>query len=148
MLHNLIPSFKGYSETRDNFIFPENPKPILFNKDSKGLLHATLWAYGIPRHPAQLYEAFTCILLFGLLFALWNTWREKTPRGLLLGIFIVYTFGLRFFYEYLKENQVDFENGMALNMGQWLSLPVLVLGAYLIWQAVYKPLPISIQPKQ
>jgi phosphatidylglycerol---prolipoprotein diacylglyceryl transferase len=80
------------------------------------------------RHPAQLYEALSCLVLFGILCYLWNRFKEKTPQGLLLGIFLIWVFGLRFFYEFLKENQVAFENKMTLNMGQWLSIPAVLLG--------------------
>ena len=85
-----------------------------------------------PRHPAQLYEAISCFILFGFLFWLWNRRKAKTPEGSLLGIFLIYVFGLRFFYEFLKENQVDFENNMALNMGQWLSIPAVLAGIFVL----------------
>ncbi len=82
----------------------------------------------VPRHPAQLYEALSCLLLFGILFAIWNKFKDKTPQGLILGIFLIWIFGLRFCYEFLKENQVAFENDMTLNMGQILSIPAVLLG--------------------
>ncbi len=85
-----------------------------------------------PRHPAQLYEAISCFILFGFLFWLWNRRKAKTPEGSLLGIFLIYIFGLRFVYEFLKENQVDFENNMALNMGQWLSIPAVLGGIFVL----------------
>jgi phosphatidylglycerol---prolipoprotein diacylglyceryl transferase len=83
---------------------------------------------GFARHPAQLYEALSCLVLFGILFFLWNKFKEKTPRGLLLGIFLIWVFGLRFCYEFLKENQEAFEDTMTLNMGQILSIPAVLLG--------------------
>lgn len=87
----------------------------------------------IPRHPAQLYESLSCLLLFGILFFLWRKYKEKTPEGLLSGIFFVWIFTLRFFYEFLKEDQVAFEADMALNMGQWLSIPMVLFGLGLLW---------------
>ena len=80
------------------------------------------------RHPAQLYEALSCLVLCGLLFYIWNRFKEKTPHGLLLGIFMVWVFTLRFFYEFLKENQEAFEDKMDFNMGQILSVPAVLLG--------------------
>ncbi|AFK02967.1 Prolipoprotein diacylglyceryl transferase [Emticicia oligotrophica DSM 17448] len=80
------------------------------------------------RHPAQLYEALSCLILFVILYSIWNKFKEKTPRGLLLGIFLIWVFGLRFCYEFLKENQEAFEDKMALNMGQILSIPAVLLG--------------------
>lgn len=86
----------------------------------------------VARHPAQLYEALTCLLLFAVLLTMWRRTKRETPQGLLLGIFFVWVFTLRFGYEFLKENQVAFENQMPLNVGQLLSIPAILLGIYLI----------------
>ena len=92
---------------------------------------------GIPenvvRHPAQLYESITCFLLFGLLFFLWNRWKTNTPRGSLTAIWFIWIFGLRFFYEFIKENQENFENSMTLNMGQILSIPLVLFGLIVLF---------------
>ncbi|CAG4988904.1 Phosphatidylglycerol--prolipoprotein diacylglyceryl transferase [Dyadobacter sp. CECT 9275] len=96
----------------------------------------------IPRHPAQLYESISCFILFFVLLALWNKYKTQTPRGLLVGVFFVWVFTLRFFYEFLKENQEAFEANYPLNMGQILSIPVVLLGIYFIVQS-RKPLPQS-----
>ncbi len=86
----------------------------------------------IPRHPAQLYESLSCLILFLLLFALYWKSKEKLPQGRFFGIFLAWIFGLRFFYEFIKENQVAFEDGMrsslGLNMGQILSVPLVFIG--------------------
>ncbi|GAB3504703.1 prolipoprotein diacylglyceryl transferase [Emticicia fontis] len=87
------------------------------------------------RHPAQLYESLSCFILCALLFYLWNRTKEKTPHGLLLGIFLIWVFTLRFFYEYLKENQEAFEDSMFLNMGQILSIPAILLGIGVLYYA-------------
>lgn len=76
------------------------------------------------RHPAQLYEALCYFLTFGIL--MWLYWRKDLGRckpGLLFGVAMIGIFLTRFFIEFLKERQVDFEMGMALDMGQLLSLP-------------------------
>lgn len=86
----------------------------------------------IPRHPAQLYEALSCLAICLFLFWFWNRYKANTPRGSLLGLFLIGVFGLRFFYEFLKENQVEFENSLALNMGQILSIPAVLAGIYLL----------------
>ena len=93
----------------------------------------------IPRHPAQLYESISCFLLFLFLFWFWNRYKAKTPRGSMLGIFLIWVFSLRFLYEYLKENQVEFENTMALNMGQILSIPAVLLGIYFVIRSYQTP---------
>jgi phosphatidylglycerol---prolipoprotein diacylglyceryl transferase len=92
----------------------------------------------IVRHPAQLYESLSCLLLFGLLFYLWNRWKAGTPRGSLTAIFFIWIFGLRFFYEFIKENQETFENGMTLNMGQLLSIPLVIFGSIVLYFSLKK----------
>lgn len=88
----------------------------------------------LPRHPTQLYEALTYFAIFGLLYTLYNRLRTRMGNGFLLGIFFVLVFGSRFGWELLKENQVAFEQGMTLNMGQLLSIPLVLFGAFLIWK--------------
>ena len=123
----------------------------LMNHEIVGLPTTMPWGFifkynneypvGVPRHPAQLYESLSCLTLFFILLAMWNRMREKTPRGLLLGIFLIWIFGLRFLFEYLKENQVAFENTLPLNMGQILSIPAVLVGVYFVWHSRRTPLP-------
>ncbi len=89
----------------------------------------------LPRHPAQLYEAISFSLLFLILIFVYNRYKTKTPQGLLFGIFMVYTFTLRFFYEFLKEVQVAFENNLPINMGQILSIPAVMAGFFILYLA-------------
>lgn len=84
--------------------------------------------YGIPRHPSQLYEGISTFCLFLLLYFLYYLQKEKTPNGQLFGLFLILLFTLRFFYEFLKENQVDFEDKLSYNMGQLLSIPGVIIG--------------------
>ncbi len=104
--------------------------------EKNGIFEAQISAYGIVRHPTQFYEAFTCLLLFLLLFFLWTRKKENTPSGLLLGLFLIILFGLRFVHELFKENQVSFEDGMALNMGQILSIPLILAGVFIFVRAL------------
>lgn len=83
----------------------------------------------LPRHPAQLYEAIAYFVFF--LGMVWLYKRARTyRRGFYFGLCLTEIFVFRFFIEFLKENQVDFENGMTLNMGQWLSVPFVIIGIY------------------
>lgn len=82
----------------------------------------------VPRHPAQLYEAVSCFILFGVLYRSYLVTKEKTPRGRLFGLFVWVLFSLRILYEFFKENQVPFEDGLPLNMGQLLSIPLVLIG--------------------
>ncbi|MDR0745149.1 MAG: prolipoprotein diacylglyceryl transferase [Mediterranea sp.] len=82
----------------------------------------------VARHPAQLYEAIAYFILFLIMIYLYKNYRKKVHRGFFFGLCLVYIFTFRFFIEYLKENQVDFENGMLFNMGQLLSIPIVIAG--------------------
>ena len=64
--------------------------------------------YGIPRYPAQLFEAISSFLLFILLYALYKKYGKNTPEGLLFGLFVVILFSLRFFYEIFKCSRSNF----------------------------------------
>lgn len=95
--------------------------------------------YGLACHPTQIYEALTYLALFGLM--MWLYWKKNAGErpGLLFGVFLIGTFGSRIFVEMIKNNQVAFEDNMALNMGQLLSIPFVLLGIYLIVRAMMRP---------
>jgi len=63
----------------------------------------------------------------------------KNRPGLLLGLFFILIFLSRFFIEFIKEDQEAFEAAMTLNMGQWLSIPFVLAGIFLVYRAVTKP---------
>ena len=89
----------------------------------------------IPRHPAQLYESIAYFLIFILLFILYKIPTYKKKTGLIFGIFFTLLFIARFLIEFVKENQVNFEDDMAINMGQALSIPFILLGVgIMIWK--------------
>ena len=92
----------------------------------------------VPHHPAQLYEAiaYAIIFLFGLL--LYKKHKAKIGTGLFMGYCLFTIFTFRFFVEFIKENQVAFEDGMTLIMGQWLSIPLIITGAYFIIKGIKK----------
>ena len=86
----------------------------------------------IPRHPTQLYEAFSYLLIFGVLLFSYKKKVQEKSNGLILGILLILVFSARFVIEFFKENQVGFEDEMTINMGQILSIPFIVLGLILI----------------
>ncbi len=92
----------------------------------------------VPHHPAQLYEAiaYLAIFLFGLL--LYKKYNAKIGTGLFMGYCLFTIFTFRFFVEFIKENQVAFEDGMTLIMGQWLSIPLIITGAYFMIKGIKK----------
>lgn len=111
----------------------------------------------LPCHPTQLYESFAYLIVFGLL--MWMYWKKDAGRynGLLTGVGFTGIFVARQIIELLKNPQEEFETDMMFNMGQWLSVPFVILGVYLIIRALRKgkveyhlPKPVkkSVQSKQ
>ena len=101
---------------------------------------ATIKTFGITRYPTQIYESISYLLIFIILYLIWNRYKERLPDGLFLGLFLISVFGMRFVWEFLKENQVDFEEGLQFNMGQTLSIPLVIGGIILIILATKKGL--------
>ena len=99
----------------------------------------------IPRHPAQLYEAISYFLIFAIMIFLYKTQREKLKNGFFFGLVLVLIFTARFIIEFVKENQVGFEDGMTLNMGQLLSLPYIFVGIGFIIFGIRKTIKLSAQ---
>lgn len=110
----------------------------LFNSEIIGKPAELPWSFvfvsidNVPRHPAQLYEAIAYLAVFIILFLFYLRSYAKLKSGFFLGLFLVLVFGFRFFVEFVKEDQTYFEQGMALNMGQLLSIPFVLLGFYLL----------------
>jgi phosphatidylglycerol---prolipoprotein diacylglyceryl transferase len=86
-----------------------------------------------PRHPAQLYEAAAYAVIFIGLLAAYLRRGAQTRPGSLLGAFFVTVFGFRFVVEFVKERQVAWESDLALSMGQFLSIPLVLAGVWLLW---------------
>ncbi len=132
----------------------------LMNSEIIGKATDVPWAFVferedmVPRHPAQLYEAIAYfIFALGMCYLYRRGLKQrgdkepdvkKLPpavspisypytRGFFFGLCLTEIFLFRFFIEFLKENQVNFEEGMTLNMGQWLSIPFGLVGVYCIW---------------
>lgn len=93
----------------------------------------------VPKHPTQIYEALSYLVSFVIMMYLYWKTNSKNKPGTLLGAFFMLIFGARFFIEFIKEDQEAFEAGMALNMGQWLSIPFVLGGAYLVIRAAKRP---------
>ncbi len=87
-----------------------------------------------PRHPAQLYEAICYLVIFGILmFVYWKT-NKKQKLGYMFGLFFVLLWAVRFFIEFFKEAQVDERAEWMLNTGQWLSIPLIIVGLYFMYR--------------
>ncbi len=90
-----------------------------------------------PRHPAQLYEAFFYIFVFLILFYFYWKTKKSEQQGFLFGLFLVLLFTVRFFVEFVKEPQNIERADWALNTGQLLSIPLVLVGLYFMF--MYKP---------
>ena len=125
----------------------------LFNSEIFGQATTLPWGFEFVRshkwvaefapaavHPTQIYEALCYLATFGILC--WLYYRRDIARrrpGILFGIGLIGTFLTRFFIEYIKTEQEPFEVGWALDMGQWLSIPFILLGIYMIWRGATRP---------
>ena len=90
-----------------------------------------------PKHPTQIYESLSYLILGICLITAYTRKLEKLKRGQIFGIFLIVLFGMRILIEFIKEPQVEFETSMFLNMGQLLSLPFFIAGfVILIWSSV------------
>jgi prolipoprotein diacylglyceryl transferase len=90
---------------------------------------------GLALHPSQLYESISCLILFCVLMWLWSKRKAETQPGLIFGWFMIILWSLRFAYEFLKVNQVSFEDELPLNMGQILSIPLVIAGIVILIRA-------------
>ncbi|MDG1993673.1 MAG: prolipoprotein diacylglyceryl transferase, partial [Polaribacter sp.] len=91
----------------------------------------------VPRHPTQLYEAFSYLILFVILWRMYWKTDAKEKSGYLFGIFFAVLWALRFFIEFLKEAQVDGREDWvfnSLNTGQVLSIPLVIIGLFFIFR--------------
>ncbi|MCF0178202.1 MAG: prolipoprotein diacylglyceryl transferase [Bacteroidales bacterium] len=102
---------------------------------------------GVACHPTQLYEALSYLILGLVLTWLYFKKGDKMYRGTLFGIFLIVLFGMRFIIEFIKNDQVDFESGMIINMGQILSIPFIVGGITILVLSFKKKIPALLTPK-
>ncbi|MDP4183926.1 MAG: prolipoprotein diacylglyceryl transferase [Bacteroidota bacterium] len=118
----------------------------LMNSEIYGVQTSLPWGFifvrngeTLPKHPTQIYEALSYLITFGIMMYLYWKTELRNKQGFLLGVFFIGIFLTRFFIEFIKQNQVNFENGMALNMGQILSIPFVLAGIFLIIRALKLP---------
>jgi|GEM_PF-6086 len=113
----------------------------LMNSEIVGKPTDVPWAFkfmhldGIPRHPAQLYEALTYLVIFIVLLRMYLEPALLKRPGFIFGWHMILIFGSRFFIEFVKERQVDFEANLPLDMGQLLSIPFVAVGIFLVWRS-------------
>ena len=123
----------------------------LFNSEIYGDATSLPWGFifelrgeTVPKHPTQLYEAFSYALLGVVLLLLYRFNLKRMYRGTFIGVFFIVLFGMRFLIEFVKEPQVGFEEGMLLNMGQLLSIPFILIGVGMLVYSFIKKEPAEI----
>ena len=123
----------------------------LMNSEIYG--HATTLPWGFiferngetqPKHPTQIYEALWYALTYVVLRFVYRKSENRPRPFLIFGLFLIIVFGFRFCIEFIKNPQEDFEQNMMFNMGQWLSVPFVVLGiiSLMISSRQKKPAPL------
>lgn len=115
----------------------ESPLNFEITEQSDGYL-VLVKTFGRTKYPTQIYESISYFVIFLILLGLWSKYKSRLPEGLLLGLFLISVFGMRFVWEFLKEVQVDFEQSMQFNMGQILSVPLVIIGFVLVGMALKK----------
>jgi len=113
----------------------------LFNSEILGVPTSVPWAViferidTVPRHPAQVYEALSYILVFILLMFIYKKGQGKLNNGVIFGVFLVSVFTSRFFIEFVKTKQEAYSSEYWMSMGQILSIPFVVAGVVLVLMA-------------
>jgi len=117
-----------------------------FNSEILGLKSNLPWAVvfervdNIPRHPVQLYEAFSYLLIFVVLIYIYKKTSSIFSTKLLPGVFLILLFSARFILEYFKTEQADYSLAIPFTVGQLLSIPFIILGIlWIVW--AYKTTP-------
>jgi prolipoprotein diacylglyceryltransferase len=93
----------------------------------------------LPRHPVQLYEAVGYLAISVVLLGVYRRRGRRTPYGLLFGWFMVLVFAVRIAAEFFKVPQAAYEAGQVFSVGQWLSLPFMVLGLGMVFYSRTHP---------
>ena len=131
----------------------------LFNSEIFGVATDLPWGFEFVRsakwvrefapaavHPTQLYEALCYLVTFVIL--VWMYYGRDLGRrrpGMLFGVGLIGIFVTRFFIEFIKTEQEAFEKGMTLDMGQWLSIPFILLAGYMIYRVATRP---AVEPER
>ena len=100
----------------------------------------------VARHPTQLYEAIAYLIIFTILLTFYKKKHLVVRDGFIFGVFMILLFSARFFIEFVKNDQVAFEAGMQINMGQVLSLPFILAGVLMIVWTKMNPKYFSKEP--
>lgn len=138
----LIGDVKTFLYDNSQLMFEPGDEPLHYTifQESEDLFTGRVRTTGIARHPVQLYEAACYLLLFILMFVIWTKNKKNIPAGKLTGIFLIASGLFNFLLGFLKVTQASFESSMALNMGQIISIMMVILGATWLFLSMKKPI--------
>jgi len=129
--NSILPSDLRQYNFDQNIIPPSGDLDYQIKRKNKNLVLRTK-IDTVPRHPSQIYESLSYLLIFFILVFLYYTLRKRLQEGFILGMFLLLVFLARFLIEFLKQNQESFEDAFAINMGQILSIPFILIGITLV----------------
>ncbi len=116
----------------------------LMNSEIFGIPTTVPWAFvferidNIPRHPTQIYESLSYLTIFVILFYLYYKKQVWKKQGYIFGLFLILLFSARFFIEFIKDKQVEFEQSLPIDMGQILSIPFVLIGFFILYKVIKK----------
>jgi len=111
----------------------EEPLHYTIFQESEDVFTGRVRTTGIARHPFQLYESVSYLLLFSAMFVIWNKSKSHTPAGRISGMFLSFSAVFNFLFGFLKESQASFESTMPLNVAQIISIVMLVVGGVILF---------------
>ncbi len=132
-----IKFIKDFYSPRDVVNATKIPNPNeAYNAIATNPQFANLLAQVPAKHPTQLYESISYIFVFAALFYMYWKTDAREKQGYLLGMFLVMLWSVRFVVEFMKESQGGFESDLGtFSTGQWLSIPFIIIGFFLIFKS-------------
>jgi prolipoprotein diacylglyceryltransferase len=126
---------KSYLYNMSKLIYEPGTKPLNYTifTEPNGDFEARVGTIGIARYPVQLFESLSSLLLFALLFWYWNKHKLNLSAGRIAGFCMIMFWGIRFMYEFLKEDQSFFISGLGINKGQTLCIPLILIGVVILF---------------
>ena len=126
----MLGDVKTYLFDMSQLIYEPGTLPLHYAvfKEPTGDFEVRVRTIGVARYPVQLFEAVSYLILFMFLFWYWYKYKLTLPSGRIFGFSMIVFWGLRFGYEFLKENKVSFVKDLGLNKAQILSIPMVMIG--------------------
>ncbi len=140
----LMGDVKTYLFDRSEFVYEPGTEPLHYTIFvEKDVYTARIRTMGIARHPVQVYESICCLILFSLLYFIWKKYKAGTPSGRIFGFFFTLYWSMLFATSYLKENEVPLMDGLAVSIGQLVSITLLIVGIVVLAYS-YKKAPAAL----